>query len=185
MDPKSGAHFGGRCPGQGDNLPFKGQVDPGRGMRSCTVGLSRREALAHSAAAGRSIPIISPAEGVSEDLIRQLVETFYDRVIRDPELGPIFHKALSGRWSEHLRLMVDFWSSIALRTGRYQGKPQAAHFSLQLTPELFARWLSLFEKTAQEICEPDVADFFMDRARRIAESLQIGLGIGPKALRLP
>jgi hemoglobin len=43
----------------------------------------------------------------------------------------------------------------------------------------------LFEKTAQEICEPDVADFFMDRARRIAESLQIGLGIGPKALRLP
>jgi hemoglobin len=147
--------------------------------------LSRRKALADSAATGRSIPIVSPAEGVSDDLIRQLVETFYDRVIRDPELGPIFHKALSGRWSQHLALMVDFWSSIALRTGRYQGKPQAAHFGLPLTPELFARWLSLFDKTAQDICEPDVADFFVDRARRIAESLQIGLGIGPKALRLP
>jgi len=141
--------------------------------------------LADSAATGRSIPIVSPAEGVSEDLIRQLVETFYDCVIRDPELGPIFHKALSGRWSQHLALMVDFWSSIALRTGRYQGKPQAAHFGLPLTPELFARWLSLFEKTAQDICEPDVADFFVDRARRIAESLQIGLGIGPKACGFP
>jgi hemoglobin len=140
--------------------------------------------LAHSAT-GRSIPIISPAEGVTEELIRELVETFYDRVIRDPELGPIFHKALSGRWSQHLRLMVDFWSSVALRTGRYQGKPQAAHMSMNLTPELFARWLSLFEKTAREICEPDVAAFFTDRAGRIADSLQIGLGIGPKALRLP
>jgi hemoglobin len=85
----------------------------------------------------------------------------------------------------HLRLMVDFWSSIALRSGRYQGKPQAAHFGLDLTPELFARWLSLFEETARDICEPDVAAFFVDRAQRIADSLQIGLGIGPKALRLP
>ncbi len=140
--------------------------------------------MAHPAAS-RSIPIISPAEGVSEELIRRLVETFYDRVIRDPELGPIFHGALSGRWSKHLSLMVDFWSSIALRTGRYGGKPQAAHLGLNLTPELFGRWLDLFEATAREVCEPEVAAFFIDRARRIAESLQIGLGIGPKALRLP
>jgi hemoglobin len=140
--------------------------------------------LAHSAT-GRSIPIISPAEGVTEEMIRHLVETFYDRVIRDPELGPIFHGALSGRWSRHLALMVDFWSSIALRTGRYQGKPQAAHMGMNLTPELFSRWLALFEQTAMEILEPDVATFFVDRAGRIAESLQIGLGIGPKALRLP
>ena len=138
----------------------------------------------HSAAS-RSIPIVSPAQGVTEELIRQLVETFYDRVIRDPELGPIFHQALTGRWSAHLALMVDFWSSIALRTGRYGGKPQAAHFRLNLTPELFGRWLELFEATAQEVCEPEAAAFFMDRARRIADSLQIGLGIGPKALRLP
>ncbi len=144
----------------------------------------RRAALVHSAE-GRSIPIVTPAEGVSEALIRQLVETFYGRVIRDPDLGPIFRRALSGRWSAHLALMVDFWSSVALRTGRYGGKPHAAHAGLALTPELFARWLALFEATAAEICEPPVAAFFTDRARRIAESLQIGLGIGPKALRLP
>ncbi len=128
---------------------------------------------------------MTPAEGVSEELIRQLVETFYDRVLRDPDLGPIFHHALSGRWSRHLAIMVDFWSSVALRTGRYQGKPQSAHAGLPLTPELFARWLALFGATAREICEPDVAEFFIDRAERIADSLQIGLGIGPKALKLP
>lgn len=141
--------------------------------------------MAHSPATGRSIPIISPAEGVTEEMIKELVVTFYDRVLRDPELGPIFHQALSGRWSEHLVLMVDFWSSIALRTGRYSGKPQAAHFGLPLTPELFTRWLDLFETTARDLFKADQAEFFISRAQRIAESLQIGLGIGPKALRLP
>lgn len=71
-----------------------------------------------------AIPLIEPARGVTEDTIRRLVETFYDRVLRDGELGPIFHRALSHRWNEHLALMVDFWSSVALRTGRYQGKPR-------------------------------------------------------------
>ena len=46
----------------------------------------RRSVLAYPAT-GRSIPLISPAEGVSEEMIRQLVETFYDRVIRDPSSG--------------------------------------------------------------------------------------------------
>ncbi|PVE23048.1 hemoglobin [Microvirga sp. KLBC 81] len=141
--------------------------------------------MTHHTATGRSIPIITPAEGVTEEMIRELVVTFYDRVLKDPELGPIFHKALSGRWSEHLAIMVDFWSSIALRTARYSGKPQAAHFGLDLTPELFTRWLDLFETTAREIFEPDTAEFFIVRAQRIADSLQIGLGIGPKALTLP
>ncbi len=136
-------------------------------------------------AAGRSIPIGTPAEGVTEEMIRELVITFYDRVLKDAELGPIFDRALPGRWSAHLAVMVDFWSSIALRTARYRGKPQAAHSGLDLAPEQFTRWLALFEETAREIMEPDAAEFFILRAQRIAESLQIGLGIGPKALHLP
>ncbi len=137
-----------------------------------------------STAAARSIPIVTPAQGVSEALIRRLVEAFYDRVLRDPVLGPIFEGALSHRWSEHLETMVDFWSSVALRTGRYSGRPHVAHAHLPLTPELFERWLQLFQAAAEEICAPDVAAFFVDRGHRIADSLQIGLGIGPKALRL-
>ncbi|HEU6440886.1 MAG TPA: hemoglobin, partial [Microvirga sp.] len=60
-----------------------------------------------------------------------------------------------------------------------------AHRGLALAESHFERWLALFEATAREVCEPDVAQFFIDRAHRIADSLQIGLGIGPKALRLP
>lgn len=133
----------------------------------------------------KSIPLIEPAKGVTEDLIRCLVRSFYSRVLKDPELGPIFQRALGHRWDAHLAIMDDFWSSIALRTGRYHGKPQAAHQNLGLSGRHFERWLALFGETARETCEPDVAAFFVDRANRIAESLQIGLDIGPKALKLP
>ncbi|MCB8821481.1 group III truncated hemoglobin [Microvirga rosea] len=132
-----------------------------------------------------AISMIEPAKGVTEDMIRRLVETFYGRVLQDEILGPIFRQALAHRWSEHLAIMVDFWSSIALRTGRYQGKPQQAHRGMALVEGHFGRWLALFEATAREVCEPDIAEFFLDRAQRIADSLQIGLNIGPKALHLP
>jgi hemoglobin len=132
----------------------------------------------------RTIPLATAPGGISEDLIRRLVEAFYDRVLQDSALAPIFENALSHRWDEHLATMVDFWSSVTLKTGRYSGKPHVAHAPLPLTEDLFARWLALFEATAGEICEPDAAAFFVDRAQRIAESLQIGLGIGPKALHL-
>jgi hemoglobin len=131
------------------------------------------------------IPLIEPVRGVTEDMIRRLVETFYDRVLQDDELGPIFRRALSHRWDEHLAIMVDFWSSIALRTGRYEGKPQQAHRGMALVEGHFERWLALFEATAREVCGHNIAEFFIDRARRIADSLQIGLNIGPKALILP
>lgn len=49
----------------------------------------------------------------------------------------------------------------------------------------FERWLTLFETTAREVCAPEIEEFFVDRARRIADSLQIRLGIGSKALHLP
>jgi len=71
--------------------------------------------------------------------------------------------------------MCDFWSSVALMTGRYHGTPMAKHLPLPVDAEHFDRWLALFEETAREICPPKAADHFIERARRIAESLEIGI----------
>jgi hemoglobin len=127
------------------------------------------------------IPLVQPRAAVTEEMIRSLVETFYGRILHDEVLGPIFRETLSRRWERHIATMVDFWSSVALGTGRYGGKPHVAHRGLAVTPEHFARWLALFEATADEVCG-EAAAFFADRARRIADSLMIGLNIGPKAL---
>lgn len=131
------------------------------------------------------IPLVEPKASITEAMIRELVDTFYGRVLEDGILGPIFRSAVGDRWSDHLATMVTFWSSVSLGTGRYAGKPHLAHRPLGLDPSHFEHWLALFETTARDVCPPDAAAFFIDRAQRIADSLQIGLNIGPKALDLP
>jgi hemoglobin len=55
-----------------------------------------------------------------------------------------------------------------------------AHMRLKaVRPEHFERWLALFRQTTAEICAPDTADAFMERAARIAESLQMGMFFSP------
>ena len=68
--------------------------------------------------------------GVDEAYISTLVETFYDRVRSDPELGPIFARAIPGDWGPHLAKMKDFWASVALGDTRYDGRPVPAHQKL-------------------------------------------------------
>lgn len=113
---------------------------------------------------------------ISEDLIERLVRRFYDRVRGDAELGPIFDGVIQGDWEPHLSKMMDFWSSIALKTGRYDGRPLPKHIALkQVRPEHFDRWLSLFRETAAEVCEGADADLFVERAEMIAESFKLGM----------
>ena len=121
---------------------------------------------------------VSPGEavGVSEAMIRDLVHAFYGRVRRDPVLGPVFEAAIGDGWDAHLAKLCDFWSSVVLRTGRFEGSPMAAHARLaDIGPAHFARWLQLFAATAADTCPPAAAALFTARAEMIAQSLQLGL----------
>ena len=122
------------------------------------------------------------AAGIDETLIRRLVHGFYASVREDALLGPVFAGRV-GEWDEHLAAMCDFWSSVALTTGRYKGRPMQKHVPLGIGGEHFERWLFLFEAAATRLCLPDAAAFFIARARRIAESLQLGIAHASGALR--
>jgi hemoglobin len=78
-------------------------------------------------------------------------------------------------WDDHLQRMCDFWSSVTLVTGRYHGQPMAKHVSLPIDTAHFDRWLAIFAETARELCPAAAADHFIERARRIAESLELGI----------
>jgi hemoglobin len=71
--------------------------------------------------------------------------------------------------------MFQFWSSVALMSGRYHGQPMVKHLPLPVDSGHFDRWLALFEQTAQVVCPPAAAAHFLDRARRIAGSLELGI----------
>jgi hemoglobin len=115
--------------------------------------------------------------GIDEAMIERLVRGFYRRVREDALIGPVF-AARIGDWEPHLARMCAFWSSVALMTGSYHGQPMQKHLPLPVDALHFDRWLALFEATARELCPAAAADHFIDRARRIAESLELGIAGG-------
>ena len=92
-------------------------------------------------------------QSIDETGIRRLVHGFYDAIRRDPLLGPIFGQAIAPeRWPGHLEKMCAFWSSVLLKTRRYDGRPLPPHLALaDLSDIHFQRWLELFRSTAGEV----------------------------------
>ncbi|WJR76172.1 group III truncated hemoglobin [Bradyrhizobium sp. NP1] len=115
--------------------------------------------------------------GITEAMIERLVHDFYARVRSDAVLAPVFEARIRD-WGPHLRQMCAFWSSVALMTGRYHGTPMAKHMPLPIDADHFDRWLALFEDTARQVCPPPAATHFVERARRIAASLEMGVANG-------
>ena len=112
--------------------------------------------------------------GIDEAMIDALVEGFYARVRDDRLIGPIFADRITD-WAPHLAQMKLFWSSVALSTGVYQGRPMPKHLPLPIDARHFDRWLEVFVETARGLCPPVAANHFIERARRIAESLELGI----------
>jgi hemoglobin len=117
---------------------------------------------------------IMAGTGIDEVVLRDLVHGFYGKVRRDPVLGPIFAARIVD-WEPHLERMFAFWSSVALMTGRYHGRPVPAHTKLPIGPPHFDRWLALFRAAARETCTPAGAAHVIERAERIARSLLIAV----------
>jgi hemoglobin len=107
--------------------------------------------------------------------LERLVRSFYARARHDEVIGHLFDGVRD--WEKHIAKITTFWSSVGLLTGRYHGQPLAAHFPLPLQPTHFARWLVLFEKTARETCSAEGADYLMEKAHRIARSLEMGVAV--------
>jgi hemoglobin len=128
-------------------------------------GAERREEI---------IAEIMARTGITEAMIEYLVRAFYEKVRADEMLAPVFDARIRD-WELHLQQMFAFWSSVALMAGRYHGTPMAKHTPLPVDAAHFDRWLSLFETTARELCPPEAAAHFVERARRIAASLELGI----------
>lgn len=119
---------------------------------------------------GRLIP-----EDLDETMVRAVVDQFYARARRDDVIGPVFNRVIpEDEWPAHLDKITDFWSSMLLGTGRYLGRPMPRHIAIpELADAHFARWLGLFRLTVEEICPPEVAALFVERAERIGNNFRV------------
>jgi hemoglobin len=128
-----------------------------------------------------------PAD-LSESHIAALVDHFYDKVRRDPVLGPVFNPVVHD-WPEHQRTLVSFWSSVVLKTGTYRGNPMAAHRPHPIRAGHFDHWLALWRESVLEVIPAEHTGVFIDHAMRIGYSLRYGLGLderhGARSLDIP
>ena len=144
-------------------------------MEAIVTGPERRERLTAE---------IMERTGIDEAMIERLGRGFYAKVRADAVLGPIFEARISD-WEPHLSQMCAFWSSVALMTGRYHGTPMVKHLPLPVDGGHFDRWLELFGQAAREICPPEAEAHFVERAHRIAASLELGVASGQGVMLAP
>lgn len=119
----------------------------------------------------------APAQRVAIDTVADvdlLVRRFYQAVIPDPLLGPIFH-AMRVDWSAHIPKLVDFWAGRLLGLPGYEGNPVGAHQPvLDRRPfgdaELH-RWLELWDETVDELFVGEVAELAKQRAHGAADAI--------------
>ena len=110
----------------------------------------------------------------TEREVTQMVHDFYADVRSDDVLGPIFNSQIHD-WDTHLAKLVDFWSSILLRTGRFTGAPMPMHAAMPgLSADLFQRWLAAFYASNARQPNQAMAAQANDMAERIAQSLWMG-----------
>ncbi len=120
---------------------------------------------------------------INDQSISVLIDEFYAKARKDPDLGPVFARHIGDDWDGHLEVIKLFWSNVMLADGRYTGNPMGKHLSLsEVEPRHFVIWLGLFGETAKELFDEPVAASFVARAERIAQSLQMGMfqTFGPK-----
>ncbi len=116
-------------------------------------------------------------ESVNEDSIRALVHGFYDAVRKDDLIGPIFAREVAAeRWPAHLEKMCAFWSSLLLKTRRYDGRPLRPHLLLpEISEAHFRRWLSLFGESARRAFSEEDALAVVALAAKIAHSFHLAV----------
>jgi hemoglobin len=115
---------------------------------------------------------------LSDEQISTLVHTFYGKIQQHEELGPIFEAKLAGKWDPHLAKMVDFWSTMMTGSKRYDGRPLPVHIGLpDLHDHHFSQWLVLFRETVHELFSEQIAEQFIERAERMAQSFRYAIAL--------
>lgn len=123
----------------------------------------------------RSAPTGPPTRDL-EDLedVEVLVRRFYQAVIPDPTLGPIF-EAMEVDWSVHIPKLVDFWALRLFGRPGYQGNAAGAHLPVLdrvgFGDAEMARWLELWHETVDERYVGPVAERAKERARMAAQAI--------------
>ncbi|SON62758.1 hypothetical protein MSIMFI_04287 [Mycobacterium simulans] len=112
--------------------------------------------------------------------VEALLRRFYNRALVDDVLVEPFAPVREIGLDAHIPTMCDFWETVLFRAGRYPGNQRrnaltahrAVHQRTPLTDRHFARWLTIWHSTVDEMYRGPVAERAKVQAIRIAGALE-------------
>ena len=103
--------------------------------------------------------------------VEQFVDQFYQRVLADEQLAPVFLDVASIDLDIHLPHIKNYWCKLLLGEQNYRRHTMNIHRALHarrpLTEADFARWLLLFRATLDQHYRGP----YTEKARRIATAI--------------
>jgi hemoglobin len=107
--------------------------------------------------------------------IELLIQAFYEKVLDDELLSPIFNEKVLIHWERHIPLMCDFWENTLFFSGTYKGNPMTLHQHLNKVHALdqshFNRWLLLFTASIDKQFKGANASIAKRKAKKLANIL--------------
>jgi hemoglobin len=107
----------------------------------------------------------------SRENIGFFVDRFYEKMLADPQLGPIFLDVAGIDLAAHLPHIKDYWCKLLLGDTTYNRHTMNIHRELHakrpLQPQDFARWLEFFTTTV----DAHFAGERAERAKQVAASI--------------
>jgi hemoglobin len=116
--------------------------------------------------------IIMKQDILSLDDVKNLVDTFYDKIRKNELLGPIFNERIQDRWPQHLEKMYTFWQTVLLKEHTYFGSPFVPHARLPVDNVHFTTWMGLFNETVDELFKGNIAEEAKWRGAKMAEMFE-------------
>lgn len=109
--------------------------------------------------------------------IELLVDTFYERVLKNEDINYFFTDVAKLNFEKHMPKMYDFWESTLFHTSNYAGNTLRVHRDLNekspLQKKHFDVWITLFKTTIDDLFMGTMAELAKQRAQSIAMVMQL------------
>lgn len=112
----------------------------------------------------------------TRDDVERLVRAFYAKALTDPQIGFLFTDVAQLDLEEHVPQIVRFWATMLLGERSYGGGAFGVHAHLHAKAPLrsghFARWVTLWHATVDELFAGPVAEEAKRHATRVAGAFE-------------
>jgi hemoglobin len=118
-----------------------------------------------------------PTDLATRTDLEKFIELFYQKMLADETLRPIFIDVAKIDLEEHFPILADFWEGILFQNMKYKRNAMEPHLALHEKHPLkaihFKLWLHYFNESMNELYAGEKAELAKERAKSIALLMEV------------